>query len=50
MLTVDDLHALVARLKEDGVRFENEILDGLGGKQTLCLDPSRNVVERFQPS
>ena len=50
VLTVDDLEDLVSRLKQDGVRFKNDILEGPGGKQILCLDPSGNVVELFQPA
>ena len=48
--TVDDLESLVSKLKDVGVRFINEIVDGPGGKQILCKDPSGNVVELFQPA
>ena len=47
-IIVDDIESVVARLKENGVPFKNPIIDGPGGKQTLCLDPSGNVVELFQ--
>ncbi len=50
LIDVDDLESDVARLKENGVQFRNEILDGPGGKQILCLDPSGNVIELFQPA
>ena len=50
VLIVDDLEDLVSRLKQDGVRFKNDILEGPGGTQILCLDPSGNVVELFQPA
>jgi catechol 2,3-dioxygenase-like lactoylglutathione lyase family enzyme len=49
VVEVDDLAGLVARLRERGVKFRNEILDGPGGKQILCEDPSGNVVELFEP-
>ena len=49
VLTVHDLQNLVTRLEQDGVRFKNEILHGPGGQQILCLDPSGNIVELFQP-
>lgn len=49
VVTVDDLEALVARLRGEGVAFKNDILDGPGGKQILCVDPSGNIVELFQP-
>ena len=50
VLTVDDLESLVSKLKDDGVAVRNEILEGPGGKQILCKDPSGNVVELFQPA
>ncbi len=49
-LTVDDLASLVSKLKDDGVTFRNDIVEGPGGKQILCKDPSGNVVELFQPA
>ena len=50
VLIVDDLQDLVSRLKRNGVPFKNDILAGPGGKQILCVDPSGNVVELFQPA
>ena len=50
VLMVDDLASLVSKLTDDGVEFRNEILEGPGGKQILCQDPSGNVVELFQPA
>ena len=47
---VDDLEAEVARLREAGATFRNEIVRGPGGKQILLLDPSGNVVELFEPA
>jgi catechol 2,3-dioxygenase-like lactoylglutathione lyase family enzyme len=47
---VDDLDAEVARLRDAGVRFRNDIVEGPGGKQILLEDPSGNVVELFQPA
>jgi catechol 2,3-dioxygenase-like lactoylglutathione lyase family enzyme len=47
---VDDLDAEVARLRDRGARFRNDIVQGPGGKQVLLLDPSGNVVELFQPA
>ncbi|TCL62530.1 VOC family protein [Rhizobium sp. BK251] len=49
-IVVDDLAAEVERLRSAGVRFGNEIVSGPGGKQTLLVDPSGNVVELFQPA
>ena len=47
---VDDLAAEVARLRDAGGRFRNDIVEGPGGKQILLQDPSGNVVELFQPA
>jgi catechol 2,3-dioxygenase-like lactoylglutathione lyase family enzyme len=49
MIEVDDLEATVSTLREAGVRFRNEIVSGVGGKQVLLDDPSGNPVELFQP-
>jgi catechol 2,3-dioxygenase-like lactoylglutathione lyase family enzyme len=48
-LIVDDLAAEVARLRAAGVQFRNDIVTGPGGSQILLQDPSRNLVELFQP-
>jgi predicted enzyme related to lactoylglutathione lyase len=47
---VDDIDAEVARLRDIGAHFRNDIVEGPGGKQILLLDPSGNVVELFQPA
>jgi catechol 2,3-dioxygenase-like lactoylglutathione lyase family enzyme len=47
-LIVDDIDAEVARLRDAGARFRNDIVDGVGGKQVLLQDPSGNIVELFQ--
>ena len=49
-LIVDDIEGEVARLREAGALFRNDILSGPGGKQVLLQDPSGNVVELFQPA
>jgi catechol 2,3-dioxygenase-like lactoylglutathione lyase family enzyme len=48
-LEVDDLDAEVARLGAAGVRFRNDVVTGVGGRQVLAEDPSGNPVELFQP-
>ena len=48
-LEVDDLETTVERLRQAGVRFRNDIVNGVGGKQILIEDPSGNPVELFQP-
>ncbi len=50
VLEVADLGALVVKLKQEGVKFRNDIVKGPGGQQTLCEDPSGNVIELFQPA
>ena len=49
-LVIDDIDAEVARLRDAGARFRNDIVEGPGGKQILVEDPSGNVVELFQPA
>ena len=48
-IEVDDLEALVAKLRAAGATFRNDIVTGVGGKQILVEDPSGNPVELFQP-
>src|SRR3981081_316530 len=47
---VDDIDAEVARLRDAGATFRNDIVTGPGGKEILLEDPSGNVVELFQPA
>ena len=49
ILDFDDLESVVSKLKAEGVQFRNEILDGVGGEQIICEDPSGNVIELTQP-
>jgi catechol 2,3-dioxygenase-like lactoylglutathione lyase family enzyme len=49
-LLVADIAAEVARLRDAGVSFRNDIVTGPGGSQILMTDPSGNVVELFQPA
>jgi catechol 2,3-dioxygenase-like lactoylglutathione lyase family enzyme len=48
-IEVEDIEATVATLKAAGVRFRNDVVTGVGGKQILLEDPSGNPVELFQP-
>lgn len=50
VLPVADVAALVATLRQNGVTFRSDIVEGPGGKQALCEDPSGNVIELFQPA
>lgn len=47
---VDDIEAEVERLREEGVRFRNQIVTGPGGRQVLVEDPAGNPIELFQPA
>lgn len=49
-IEVSDLEATVASLRAAGVRFRNEVVTGVGGKQILLDDPSGNPVELFEPT
>jgi catechol 2,3-dioxygenase-like lactoylglutathione lyase family enzyme len=47
-LEVSDLASKVTTLREAGVRFRNDIVNGIGGKQILLDDPSGNPIELFE--
>ena len=49
-LIVDDIDTEVARLRDAGGTFRNDVVEGPGGKQILLQDPSGNFVELFQPA
>jgi catechol 2,3-dioxygenase-like lactoylglutathione lyase family enzyme len=49
-IEVSDLSAMVAELRRHGVRFRNDIVSGVGGRQILLDDPSGNPVELFEPT
>ena len=48
-IEVADLSAFVETLRGAGVRFRNDIVTGVGGKQILVEDPSGNPIELFEP-
>ena len=50
MVEVEDLATTVAALRDAGVRFRNDIVIGVGGKQILVDDPSGNPIELFEPT
>jgi catechol 2,3-dioxygenase-like lactoylglutathione lyase family enzyme len=49
-LEVSDIEGTVERLRAAGAHFRNDIVTGVGGKQTLVEDPSGNPVELFEPT
>ena len=48
-IEVADLAATVEELRKNSVRFRNNTIIGVGGKQVLIEDPSGNPVELFEP-
>ncbi len=48
VLTVEDLDSLIGQLKSRGVTFRNDVVEGPGGRQILCNDPSGNIIELFE--
>ena len=48
VIEVTDLAQRVDEMRQQGVRFRNEIVTGPGGSQILCEDPSGNVIELFE--
>ena len=47
-IEVEDLDSAVEKLKKARCKFRNDIVQGVGGKQILVMDPSGNLVELFQ--
>jgi len=50
VLRVSDLPSCIARLKDAGVRFRNEMQVGPGGRQVQVEDPDGNPIELFEPA
>ena len=50
ILHVQDLATRIARLKEAGLRFRNEMEAGPGGRQVQIEDPDGNPIELFEPA
>lgn len=48
-LQMSGLPAIVESLRQQGVKFRNEIVHGVGGDQILVEDPAGNCVELFEP-
>jgi catechol 2,3-dioxygenase-like lactoylglutathione lyase family enzyme len=48
-LETSDIEAAVKDLQQKKVKFRNEIVNGVGGRQVLLEDPSGNLIELFQP-
>jgi catechol 2,3-dioxygenase-like lactoylglutathione lyase family enzyme len=48
VIEVDDLAAMVGRLRAAGAVFRNDIVKGPGGRQILLEDPDGNAIELFE--
>ena len=50
VLQVKELATQIAALKNEGVRFRNEMEVGPGGKQVQVEGPDGNPIELFEPA
>jgi predicted enzyme related to lactoylglutathione lyase len=50
VMTVTNLDELVSALNAAGVSFRSDLVQGPGGRQILCEDPSGNLIELFEPA
>ena len=48
-IEVDDIEAVVGRLREAGCSIRTDVVQGNGGRQAVVDDPSGNPVELFEP-
>lgn len=48
VIEVEDIIAIVTRLRSAGVKFRNDVISGPGGKQVLVDDPDGNPIEIFE--
>ena len=49
-IEVSDIAATAETLRNAGAHFRNDIVVGVGGKQSLVEDPSGNPIELFEPT
>lgn len=47
---VDDITEMSEQLRQAGVQFRSDIIEGVGGRQAIIEDPSGNPIELFQPT
>jgi catechol 2,3-dioxygenase-like lactoylglutathione lyase family enzyme len=48
VIEVKDLAARIQALRDKGLHFRNEMVEGPGGKQILLEDPDGNLIELFE--
>ena len=49
-LEVSSIETIVERLRQEGVKFRNDLQSGPGGKQIQIEDPDGNPIELFEPA
>ena len=49
-LILDDFDGEVQRMRDAGLSFSSEVVEGPGGRQILVADPAGNLVELFEPA
>jgi catechol 2,3-dioxygenase-like lactoylglutathione lyase family enzyme len=49
-LILDDFDGEVEKMREAGLSFSSEVVEGPGGRQILVADPAGNLVELFEPA
>ncbi|HTW15834.1 MAG TPA: VOC family protein [Nocardioides sp.] len=48
-LVVEDLDATLREVTRSGATTRDAVIEGRGGRQTLLVDPSGNLIELFEP-
>jgi catechol 2,3-dioxygenase-like lactoylglutathione lyase family enzyme len=49
-LILDDFDGEVQKLRDAGLTFSSDVVEGPGGRQILLADPAGNLVELFEPA
>ena len=49
-LILDDFDGQVEKMRDAGLSFSSEVVEGPGGRQILVADPAGNLVELFEPA
>jgi catechol 2,3-dioxygenase-like lactoylglutathione lyase family enzyme len=49
-LILDDFDGQVQKMRDAGLSFSSEVVEGPGGRQILVADPAGNLVELFEPA
>jgi catechol 2,3-dioxygenase-like lactoylglutathione lyase family enzyme len=49
-LILDDFDGQVQKMRDAGLSFSSEVVEGPGGRQILVADPACNLFELFEPA